>query len=661
MSSPDIFLSYNREDVARAKQFADGFKAEGFDVWWDAHLRSGEAYDKVTEDALKSAGAVVVLWSKRSVESRWVRAEATLADRRKTLMPAMIEQCERPIMFELTQTAELSHWHGDRKDQAWRTFVEDLHKSIGQRAASSGAELSASSPEPAAAPGKNRRKLLVGAAAAAILALLGTGHLIYGDTASVESSSVRSSDRIPVLVRAFAGSGGEDQSDAALAGGITDELIVRLRRIPQLQVGAAGNDTSPGANAFAGAYVVDGTVRSAGDQLRVTARLTNAKGEILWTDSFDRKVIQLFELQELIANSIASALSVTLDVGSDSKAFGGTNNPEAYAAYMQYRVHQYGDQAVALGYLNRANALDPEYLKAMSALAASYSPRINYASSRQEAETLLAEMDASTSRMLASNPDEWMSHTARALYLMARGDVAGGDREIALARDLDRGNDPELPAELAFFNIMFGRVADASVLVQSAQLIDPLFANDSRMIRYSLYSGKYPQSIDLFERLEEQGNASRQNHTLEVLWAYRLSGRDADAKNLEKQSDFLRSDPLSFGLEPNLPAGKSLDELRQWVSDRYGQSGQYQLGNMAQVASFRGDADLAVKLMRLATERQGGGTLGLAIWHPAFAKARKTDAFVKLVTDLGWVDFWQKSGKWPDFCKPKAGDGVACH
>ena len=71
---PDIFLSYNREDQAVARRFAEAFAAAGFDVWWDTTLRAGEAYDQVTEKALKTAKAVVVLWSKQSVESRWVRA-----------------------------------------------------------------------------------------------------------------------------------------------------------------------------------------------------------------------------------------------------------------------------------------------------------------------------------------------------------------------------------------------------------------------------------------------------------------------------------------------------------------------------------------------------------------------------------------------------------
>jgi hypothetical protein len=70
MTNPDIFLSYNREDAAMAKRFADAFAAEGLNVWWDATLRSGEAYDEVTEAALRGAKAAVVLWSPRSAPTR---------------------------------------------------------------------------------------------------------------------------------------------------------------------------------------------------------------------------------------------------------------------------------------------------------------------------------------------------------------------------------------------------------------------------------------------------------------------------------------------------------------------------------------------------------------------------------------------------------------
>lgn len=130
MSVTDIFLSYARQDRASARIFAECLGEEGFRVWWDASLHSGETFDEVIEQRLRDAKAVVVLWSPRSVASRWVRAEATLADRRNKLVPAIIEPCDRPIVFELTHTSELSEWQGDRSDPRWRTFVEDLNRLV---------------------------------------------------------------------------------------------------------------------------------------------------------------------------------------------------------------------------------------------------------------------------------------------------------------------------------------------------------------------------------------------------------------------------------------------------------------------------------------------------------------------------------------------------
>jgi TolB-like protein len=144
---PDIFLSYTREDQATARRFAETFEAQGFSVWWDATLRSGEAYDQVTEEALRTAKAVVVLWSQKSVISRWVRAEATAAERNRTLIPARIEACDLPIMFELTQTADLSHWTGESRDKAWLAFVADLQRKVGRDAA----KLEDQAPVPASA------------------------------------------------------------------------------------------------------------------------------------------------------------------------------------------------------------------------------------------------------------------------------------------------------------------------------------------------------------------------------------------------------------------------------------------------------------------------------------------------------------------------------
>ena len=133
MSGTDIFISYARADRPVARMFAEAFADEGFNVWWDASLHSGETFDEVIEQKLRDAHAVVVLWSPRSVASRWVRAEATQADRRNKLVPAIIEPCDRPIIFELTHAADLCEWTGDITDFRWQDFANDLRRLIKSR------------------------------------------------------------------------------------------------------------------------------------------------------------------------------------------------------------------------------------------------------------------------------------------------------------------------------------------------------------------------------------------------------------------------------------------------------------------------------------------------------------------------------------------------
>ena len=148
MSEVDVFLSYSSSDREAARRFADGLAGEGLTVWWDAALRAGETFDEVIENALKAAKSVIVLWSPRSVTSRWVRAEATLADRRNKLVPVIIEQCDRPIIFELTHTTDLSKWDGATSDAAWRSMVKDVRQLVDRVSA-------AAAPKPVATDSKS--------------------------------------------------------------------------------------------------------------------------------------------------------------------------------------------------------------------------------------------------------------------------------------------------------------------------------------------------------------------------------------------------------------------------------------------------------------------------------------------------------------------------
>ena len=149
MTGRDVFISYSRDDRSAAKYFAECLAQEGFSVWWDAALHSGESFDQVIERELRAASAALVLWSPRSVASRWVRAEATLADRQGKLVPIIIEQCERPIIFELTHTNDLSDWVGDKADPRWKGLLQDVARLVGSGKGSDAAAPPPVAPAPA--------------------------------------------------------------------------------------------------------------------------------------------------------------------------------------------------------------------------------------------------------------------------------------------------------------------------------------------------------------------------------------------------------------------------------------------------------------------------------------------------------------------------------
>ena len=110
----DIFVSYSSHDRERAALVARALEARGWSVWWDRTIPPGRQYDEVIEEALGDARCVVVLWSKASAQSNWVKNEASDAMSKKALIPALIEdEVKIPFEFRRIQAADLSRWQGE--------------------------------------------------------------------------------------------------------------------------------------------------------------------------------------------------------------------------------------------------------------------------------------------------------------------------------------------------------------------------------------------------------------------------------------------------------------------------------------------------------------------------------------------------------------------
>ena len=109
----DIFISYARADKDRAELLADALTRKGWSVWWDREIPPGKSFDETIENALTSARCVIVLWSKDSVSSRWVKTEAAEGAARGILVPALIDKVRIPLEFKRIEAADLCDWQGD--------------------------------------------------------------------------------------------------------------------------------------------------------------------------------------------------------------------------------------------------------------------------------------------------------------------------------------------------------------------------------------------------------------------------------------------------------------------------------------------------------------------------------------------------------------------
>lgn len=122
----DVFISYAREDRDKAECLARACEQQKWVVWWDKVIPPGKKYADVIGHELETAKAVVVLWSRASVASDWVKDEAQEAANRGILIPALIEKVNPPYGFRQVQTADLSEWDGSSTNPELESFVRAI-------------------------------------------------------------------------------------------------------------------------------------------------------------------------------------------------------------------------------------------------------------------------------------------------------------------------------------------------------------------------------------------------------------------------------------------------------------------------------------------------------------------------------------------------------
>jgi hypothetical protein len=122
----DVFISYSREDQARARAIADALEARGLSVWWDTRATPGVPFDEEIETQLASSRCALVLWSSHSTASAWVKNEAATAAERGILLPVLLEPVRLPLAFRHLHAADLGTAVSVEDCADWKLLVERI-------------------------------------------------------------------------------------------------------------------------------------------------------------------------------------------------------------------------------------------------------------------------------------------------------------------------------------------------------------------------------------------------------------------------------------------------------------------------------------------------------------------------------------------------------
>ena len=494
-----VFLSYDRDDQHRAETCVTALEAEGFAVWWDRLIGGGYAFADRIQEALSESDVILVLWSKSSSRSHWVRDEASFGRDNNRLVPVSIDGTKAPLGFQQIQSIDLSHWHGRADAPEFEQLCQSI-RSVG------GGSVGVV-PKPKRAPLLSRRQALIGAGATSAI-LVGTGAGIYGLRSGRRDGAAR------IAVLPFRNLSGDPKQDY-FSDGLAEELRATLSQASELEVAAQASSESfrdlktnarSMAKALSVAYLIEGSVRRSPEAVRVSARIIDGKsGFDKWSETFDRRASDSLAMQSDIAAFVTDALLAGLDEDKrPSERVGGTKNPEAFDAFLRgmaaYRLAA-GKQTDldALNDFERAISIDPHYAAAHAAASRTLTVLANNYASRAEIPGYYQRAIAAARSAIRLEPKLAEGYSALGFVLFnGQLDADGAAAPYQRSYELGYGN-AEILSAYANFAGRIGKFDEGREAIARAQKLDPLNATVFRNAGFLEYAARnFPAAENQF-------------------------------------------------------------------------------------------------------------------------------------------------------------------
>ena len=568
---PGVFISYCRPCAQAAEQASTALASIGYDVWRDDQLPAHRAYGDVIEENLRAADAVVVLWSSEASRSQWVRAEADFARQAGTLVQASLDGTIPPLPFNQIQCADLCGWDGDAGDPGWRKVEQSV----------------------------------------AVLAPIGAD----------DNRSKDRPDRTSICVLPFQNMSGDPEQEY-FSDGISEDITTDLSKISALAVTARNTaftfkgqavDICKVARTVHVSHVLEGSVRKAGDRLRITAQLIEGvTGKHLWAERYDRDLIDIFAIQDEISHAIVEALQLQL-LPTERKAIEqrGTTSAEAYNLYLMARncwiAGDFSD-ARRVGRVIRicqqAIDIDPEYAQAWALIALGQA-HIFHGIGPNEG---LDDGSAAADRALALDPSIAEARLPRAWRLVVQGRFVEANAELAEAM---RKNPEswEVNKEAARLFYRQRRIDEAALHLERA----------TRIVEADFHGWGM-----LFACYLAQGNSVRAQECAE-----RIIGLVEEVVSRDPDNGIA----LAIGANSFAALGR-LDEARKWVSraTRFDGANLFMRYNLAfGLAEVFNEKEEAIEMIDPVLAKGGPSTIRLAAVDPNLDSLRDNHRFQQMI------------------------------
>ena len=438
--------------------------------------------------------------------------------------------------------------------------------------------------------------------------------------------------------------------------GLTIELIHRLSRIPTLQVAGQASSFAyknrPVSYAEIGrtlgvAHLLEGSVRRAGDRLRVTVQLVStANGFHIWSADFDRQLDDVFAIQQEVSEAVADALSVKLR-GHSLELLGGTGNVEAHSHFLRgnalYWQHTPETTERSIAEAEKAVALDPGFARAWTLLAQGYGAR---ARQLERTEQSLRDMSNAVERALQIEPLLWKAHAEKGWYLLSRRQFVAADAAMQEAARLKRGQESIVGPEIMNYLKQVGRWSEHLEEGIRLQTMDPALGD----IHIGLYVlDRKEEARIAYARLKGLSQFSDREY-LRTLAMDQPSAEAADGI-----VEGFSKTPL--GLAWFGPSDEVLGRLRQRLVEGNRFRGEF--AYYAMIAAHHADIDCAIDFLRAEYLVDGFGAW-YVLWFPQLKQVRASPKFKTFLIDLGLPDMWRKTGSWGDFCEPLGDQDFRC-